>query len=45
MKSLSLLCIGTFWGAIADDIKAVDPPSGFQGIKALLKLYKLCTCD
>ncbi|CAN8247832.1 unnamed protein product [Cochlearia groenlandica] len=23
---------GTFWGAIADDIAAVDPPSGFQGL-------------
>ncbi|KAK6254853.1 hypothetical protein SCA6_016158 [Theobroma cacao] len=23
---------GTFWGAIADDIAAVEPPTGFQGI-------------
>lgn len=22
---------GTFWGAIADDIKAVETPTGFQG--------------
>ncbi|KAJ4722577.1 NAD(P)H dehydrogenase 18, partial [Melia azedarach] len=22
---------GTFWGAIADDVKAVEPPTGFQG--------------
>ncbi|KAK1592909.1 hypothetical protein Q3G72_032279 [Acer saccharum] len=23
---------GTFWGVIADDFKAVEPPSGFQGL-------------
>ncbi|CAG7894559.1 unnamed protein product [Brassica rapa] len=29
---------GTFWGAIADDIAAVDPPSGFQGLISWLFL-------
>ncbi|CAI0559303.1 unnamed protein product [Linum tenue] len=29
---------GTFWGAIADDIKAVEPPSGFQGFLSWLFL-------
>ncbi|XP_031382176.1 photosynthetic NDH subunit of subcomplex B 5, chloroplastic [Punica granatum] len=29
---------GTFWGAIADDIKAVEAPTGFQGIISWLFL-------
>ncbi|XP_022147272.1 photosynthetic NDH subunit of subcomplex B 5, chloroplastic [Momordica charantia] len=29
---------GTFWGAIADDIVAVGPPTGFQGIISWLFL-------
>lgn len=29
---------GTFWGAIADDIRAVEPPSGFQGLISWLFL-------
>ncbi|GLT99490.1 hypothetical protein SLE2022_169270 [Rubroshorea leprosula] len=29
---------GTFWGAIADDIAAVEPPSGFQGFISWLFL-------
>ncbi|KAI9196236.1 hypothetical protein LWI28_022143 [Acer negundo] len=29
---------GTFWGAIADDFKAVEPPSGFQGLISWLFL-------
>ncbi|OMO54746.1 hypothetical protein CCACVL1_27624 [Corchorus capsularis] len=29
---------GTFWGAIADDIAAVGPPTGFQGLMSWLFL-------
>lgn len=31
-RMYALLYIGSFWGAIADDIKAVECPTGFQGI-------------
>ncbi|XWS13757.1 hypothetical protein CRYUN_Cryun36dG0065700 [Craigia yunnanensis] len=29
---------GTFWGAIADDIEAIEPPTGFQGLISWLFL-------
>ncbi|XP_030440928.2 photosynthetic NDH subunit of subcomplex B 5, chloroplastic-like [Syzygium oleosum] len=29
---------GTFWGAIAEDIAAVEPPTGFQGLISWLFL-------
>ncbi|XP_022722920.1 photosynthetic NDH subunit of subcomplex B 5, chloroplastic [Durio zibethinus] len=29
---------GTFWGAIADDIDAIEPPTGFQGLISWLFL-------
>ncbi|PPD91796.1 hypothetical protein GOBAR_DD11262 [Gossypium barbadense] len=29
---------GTFWGAIADDIEAIEPPTGFQGFISWLFL-------
>ncbi|XP_021291521.1 photosynthetic NDH subunit of subcomplex B 5, chloroplastic [Herrania umbratica] len=29
---------GTFWGAIADDIAAIEPPTGFQGLISWLFL-------
>ncbi|KAK9287989.1 hypothetical protein L1049_016434 [Liquidambar formosana] len=29
---------GTFWGAIAEDYKAVEPPTGFQGLISWLFL-------
>lgn len=39
-RFLECICssLGTFWGAIADDIAAVDPPSGFQGLISWLFL-------
>ena len=37
---IKFLCIGTFWGAIADDFKAVEPPSGFQGINSYCRPFK-----
>ncbi|XWS08888.1 hypothetical protein CRYUN_Cryun40dG0039200 [Craigia yunnanensis] len=30
--------LGTFWGAIADDIDAIEPPTGFQGLISWLFL-------
>jgi len=29
--------LGTFWGAIAEDIAAAEPPTGFQGITSYIK--------
>ncbi|KAL1199679.1 Photosynthetic NDH subunit of subcomplex B 5 [Cardamine amara subsp. amara] len=34
---------GTFWGAIGDDIAAVDPPSGFQGLISWMFLPAIAT--
>ncbi|KAG6732740.1 photosynthetic NDH subunit of subcomplex B 5, chloroplastic [Carya illinoinensis] len=34
---------GTFWGAIAEDIAAVEPPTGFQGLISWLFLPAIAT--